>query len=286
MMQKLSIILLFLMSFNAFSMRSDLEKNVYQSEKMILKSLKRDQSEIDYSASRVHSNREHFTKNLISVLVTPQSQTINYTDDAINGNFDLTANSGLAATIEWSHHSYNKLQLITGIDIGLMDYKDNTTLTNKNIAFLSEKLFGFYAGLRYFLSDNWNLYTKFSLSQSHYINFRTIDSVSSPVLSRFTVPKFYLGAEGMLYQSDNWKFSVDSRILALTNLSKKLASFEVTQGFGFYADVAFKYWISSKFWMRGSLYMESLTTEVTGDGYTAKQGSSTPGVAIELGMRI
>jgi hypothetical protein len=284
MMLKRILFIFILLSPNAYSMRSDLEKNI--SEKLILKSPERDFKSTNHISTRLHSNREHFTKNLVSILVRPQTQTLSYTEDTLNGNFDLTANSSLSTTIEWSHNSYNKVQLITGVDISLMDYQDNATLLSKNMAFLSENLFGFYAGIRYFLSNRWNLYTKFSLSQSHYINFRKVNSVSSPVLSRFTVPKVYLGAEGMLYQSENWKFNINSRMLALTNLSKSLSNFEVSQGFGFFADIATKFWISNRIWTRASVYMESLETEVSGDGYTARQGSSTPGVAFELGMRL
>lgn len=264
-------------------MRSDLEKSI--SENLILKSSEKDELKTNYKASRIYSNREHFTKNLVSVLIKPQAQTLNYTDDLVNGNFDLTANSGYAATIEWSHNSFNKLQLITGIELSLMDYKDNTILASNNISFLSEKLFGLYAGARYFLNDRWSFYGKFTLAQTHYVNFRQVNSASSPVLSRFTVPKIYLGFESMIYQSKNWKFNVDSRILALTNLSKKLANFEVSQGFGFYADLAFRYWPSSNIWMRTSFYMESLTTDVSGVGYSASQGSNTPGFGFEIGMR-
>ncbi|MBT7610967.1 MAG: hypothetical protein HN576_14490 [Bacteriovoracaceae bacterium] len=283
-MNKIIFCYLLFLSTNAYSMRSDLEKNI--SENLIFKSPDQDKLRSKFEGSRIHSNREHFTKNLVSVHIRPQSQTINYTNDAINGNFDVSASSGIAATIEWSHNSYNKIQLITGIDVSLMDYQDNATLASKNISFLSEKLFGFYAGARYYINYKWNLYSKFSLAESHYIIFKNVNSISSPVLSRFTVPKFYIGVEGMLYQSENWRFNIDSRVLALTNLTKSLANFEVSQGFGFHADVAFRYWVSNKTWMRTSFYMESLTTDVSGDGYTASQGSITSGVALEIGIRI
>ena len=282
------VIILFIISIlsyghEAMGMRNDLEKKI--SENLLLKSVEKDKFISNYKGSRVMSNREHFTRNLVSVSYRPYAQTINYTNDPINGNFDLSASSGMAATIEWSHNSFNRIQLLTGIDLSLMDYKEDSSLKANNLAFLSDKLFGFYAGLRYFMSDRWNIYTKFSLSQTHYVNFRKINNVSSPVLSRFTVPKIYLGIEAMLLRSENWKFALDTRALALTNLTKSLGTLEVSQGFGFYADLAIKYWMTNKNWFRLSFSMESLSTKLTGEGYTATQASSTPGIGAELGMR-
>lgn len=275
----LSFTFLFVFISPSHGMRNDLEKKV--SENLLLKTPERDQFMDTYEGTRVMSPREHFTRNLVSISYRPYAQTINYTEDATNGNFDLSASAGLSATIEWSHNSFNRIQLLTGVDLSLIDYKDDTTLSSKGLAFLSDKLFGFYAGVRYYLSERINLYTKFSLSQTHYVNFKS----TQPELSRFTVPKYYLGVEALLYRSSNWKFAIDSRALALTNMTKSLGELEVSQGFGYYADLAMKYWVTSGSWMRISFIMESLSTEVKGTNYTGKQASSTPGLGAEFGLR-
>ncbi len=279
------LIIYLLMGQDAFSMRSDLELSV--SEGLLLKTPEKDEAlEKNNKSSRIMGHREHFTRNLVSISYRPYLQTINYTEDSVNGNFDLSAASGMGTSIEWAHHSFNRLQLITGLDISLMDFSEDVNLKANSLAFPSERLFGFYAGARYFLSERWSIFSKLSFSQSHYVNFRKINNQPSPVLSRFTLPRYHLGVEGSIYKSAGWRFLIESKLLGIIGLAKSLGQLEVSGGVGFYGDLAFKYWATNLIWIRTALYLESFSANVKGEGYTAGQGSTFSGAKVEFGIRL
>ena len=173
------------------ALRSDLNRKIGQD--IILADPVKDKEMIVIN-ERVLSNRERFTKNIVSFTVRPFVETIDYTDST-NGSFELEGSGGKAIEIDWEHNSTNRLQLTTGFIAKIISYKEDPKLIANSLDFPSDNLFSFYGGLKYYLGTRLNFKSRIIFDQGHYVNFRTVNNALDPQLSRITVSKVTLGGE-------------------------------------------------------------------------------------------
>ncbi len=261
------------------ALRSDLNKVIAQD--IILTDPKKDQKNTIISA-RVLSNRERYTKNMVSFSIRPYSETIDYTDST-NGTFQLEGSGGKAFEIDWEHNSTNRLQLTTGFIAKMIDYKDEPKLTTYDLEFPSDNLFSFYGGLKYYLGSRTNLKSRLIFDQGHYVNFRKVNNVTDPQLSRVTVTKVTIGGELEAIRAQSGKYSLDVGFELISNMLKNAGNLEISRGFGYDFDVSVRYWAEVYWWMKAGFNMESMSNDFTGDGYTATHKVSSAGFLLSTG---
>lgn len=262
------------------AMRSDLNKVIAQD--IILTDPKKDKKNALVSA-RVLSNRERFTKNLVAITLRPYAETIDYTADSVNGAFSLESSGGKALSIDWEHNSTNRIQLTTGFIAKMIDYKDDPDMTSNNLEFPSDNLFSFSGGLKYYLSSRLNLKSKITFDQGHYVNFRKVNTVTTPQLSRVTLTKMHFGFDLEAIRAKSGKFSLDLGVEGISNMQKDYGNLSFSRGFGYLLDISMKYWAESYWWMKAGFVMESMSHDLEGEAYTASHQVSSSGFLLSTG---
>lgn len=261
------------------TLRSDLNKVIAQD--IILADPEKDKKNTMISA-RVLSNRERFTKNMVSFTIRPYAETIDYTDST-NGSFQLEGSGGKAFEIDWEHNSTNRLQLATGFIAKMIDYKEDPKLIANSLDFPSDNLFSFYGGLKYYLGTRINLKSRVIFDQGHYVNFRTVNNALDPQLSRITVSKVTFGGELEAIRSNSGKYSLDISAEVMSNMLKNAGNLEISRGFGYDVDISMKYWPEVYWWLKLGFNTESMSNDFTGTNYTATHTVSSSGFLISTG---
>jgi len=261
------------------ALRSDLNKVIAQD--IILLDPEKDKKNVMISA-RTLSNRERFTKNLVSFTVRPYAETIEYTD-ATNGSFQLESSGGKSFEIDWEHNSTNRLQLTTGFNAKVINYKEDPKLIANSLDFPSDNLFSFYGGLKYYLGSRTNLKSRIIFDQGHYVNFRKVNNVLDPQLSRITVSKVTFGGDIELIRANSGKFSLDVGFEVMSNMLKSAGTLEISRGFGYDVDVSLRYWVEVYWWLKAGFNTESMSNDFSGDGYTATHSVSSSGFLLSTG---
>jgi hypothetical protein len=261
------------------ALRSDLNKVIAQD--IILADPEKDKKNTMISA-RVLSNRERFTKNMVSFTIRPYAETIDYTDST-NGSFELESSGGKAFEIDWEHNSTNRLQLATGFIAKMIDYKQDPKLIANSLDFPSDNLFSFYGGLKYYLGTRINLKSRLIFDQGHYVNFRTLNNALDPQLSRITVSKVTFGGELEAIRSNSGKYSLDISAEVMSNMLKTAGNLEISRGFGYDVDISIKYWPEVYWWLKLGFNTESMSNDFSGINYTATHTVSSSGFLISTG---
>jgi hypothetical protein len=261
------------------ALRSDLNKVIAQD--IILTDPEKDQKNVMVSA-RVLSNRERFTKNMVSFSIRPYTETIDYTDST-NGTFQLQSSGGKSFELDWEHNSSNRFQLTTGFIAKMIDYKDDPKMTTYDLDFPSDNLFSFYGGLKYYLGSRINLKSRVVFDQGHYVNFRKVNNVTDPQLSRITVTKLTFGGELEAIRTNSGKYSLDLGFELVSNMLKNAGNLEISRGFGYDVDISMRYWLEVYWWMKAGFNMESMSNDFTGLNYTATHSTSSSGFLLSTG---
>ncbi len=224
------------------------------------------------------SYRELISKNVFTFSLAGLSQTFDVSNSSNGRNTESSSTGAFRTSLGIEFDSGSRLKPFVNLSFATNEFEKDST----NISQEGDKLNGFGIGLKYSIHSLWNLVTEFKMDQQYFVHFTSSNSVISSTFTRFSIPKFFLGAEGEFFRVK--KLSGELGAGLGLNLTKTSGDMTVSTGLLYKAKVGLRYWPSKNWYMTGHLFSEGENNTVKGDSYIYDYDATRNSTGLALGF--
>ncbi len=207
------------------------------------------------------SMKDTFVKDRVAYRIQTLSQSLDNSNDAANGDRNISSKSGSAHNFEWFLASGTSYQPFLTFGLEKLDYTGNRLSTNPLQR--SENLLNIGAGIRTFLRHLWTLDFRFETHQTLYL----VNSGAASSLEKVSLILGHLDAQGLIWEKN--KFGLYANVGGTFNPSKTKGDAEVGTGFGLDLGGEGRYWYSPTWYFNANLKWETRKSSVKNTSFNA-----------------
>lgn len=194
--------------------------------------------------------REKFIRNRLSFMLGMGDEKLKLNDH----QYDLKADKPFKFEVEWQVASTNRFAPILALSYASVNYDSLI-----NIKTDSKSLFDMTVGLKYALTNRFDLKSMIVIDQSHYLE-QTGLSPDSFSLNRVAITKVNLGGNYEIMRSD--KFSLNSEFMAYLGFRKRFNNMVVSDISGLKLKLQPEYSLDERKSLSLGVYLEKETSKV------------------------